>query len=365
MKKFGFIVHAVTAKDAARRYPFLQRWPDPLIELFMLMKGPSVVGRTSVITSPTGAVTQGVFVGVPMSTRMLQKLPLEFSYKRILKAIEIAAQEGAEVVGLGAHTACIGDGGITLNARSRVPVTSGNSYTVATAIEAGMDAVGRLYPNLDLRFEGVLAVVGATGAIGKTCAQMLKDRFAVTYLIGRDLDRTQAAAESIGLPLSTATTDVGIIRKAHLVISVTSSDTDVIKSEHLSPGTVVVDVARPRDVSFRVQKERQDVLVIEGGVVRVPGKPSFGLNFGFPPYDAYACMSETMVLALEGRCEAFTCGKDVSPEQVEEISRLATRQGFGLSGYRSFERRVEDEDVERIASLAAKRVGLLSDLIAY
>ncbi|HZH97861.1 MAG TPA: hypothetical protein VEX38_02725, partial [Fimbriimonadaceae bacterium] len=115
-------------------------------------------------------------------------------------------------------------------------------------------------------------------------------------------------------------------------------------------GSVVCDVARPRDVSVRVAKERPDVLVLEGGVVSVPGDVQFKLDFGFPPKTAYACMSETIMLALEDRAESFTLGKDVSVEQVEETQRLAARHGFELAGFRSFEKAVDSESIERAKS---------------
>ncbi len=87
--------------------------------------------------------------------------------------------------------------------------------------------------------------------------------------------------------------------------------------------------------------------MIEGGVVQVPGNVRFGFDFGFPGGTAYACMCETMMLALEGRAENFTLGKDVSVEQVDEITRIATKHGFRLAGFRSFERAVGEEAIDR------------------
>ena len=99
--------------------------------------------------------------------------------------------------------------------------------------------------------------------------------------------------------------------------------------------------------SGKVASERPDVLVIEGGVVAVPGNVDFGMSFGFPPKTAFACMSETMMLALEGKIENFTLGKDVSVEQVEETIRLADKHGFKLAGYRAFEREVTQDAIDR------------------
>ncbi|MCG0279034.1 MAG: shikimate dehydrogenase, partial [Thermanaeromonas sp.] len=121
-------------------------------------------------------------------------------------------------------------------------------------------------------------------------------------------------------------------------------------------GAVVCDVARPRDVSRRVAEERDDVLVIEGGVVEVPGEVDFHFNFGYPPGLAYACMAETMILALEGRLESFTLGRDLTVEQVDEISRLARKHGFRLAGLRSFERPLPEEKILAVRERAKKKL---------
>jgi hypothetical protein len=61
-----------------------------------------------------------------------------------------------------------------------------------------------------------------------------------------------------------------------------------------------------------------------------------------------------MLLALEGRCESFTLGKDVSLEQVEETQRMAARHGFRLAGFRSFERAVSEETIARVRENARR-----------
>ncbi len=141
------------------------------------------------------------------------------------------------------------------------------------------------------------------------------------------------------------------------MITVTSALEAIIHPEALKPGSVVCDVARPRDVSVLVAKTRPDVLVIEGGVISVPGDVEFNLNFGFPPKTAYACMAETMILALEGRYESFSLGRKLEVEKVKEISALAVKHGFTLAGFRCFERAVGDEEIERtrLAAEEARR----------
>lgn len=351
MTRFAFIIHPISARDVARKYPAARWFPDSWIEAFLKLKHPMILSKIEGIRSITGAETEGWFIGCPLTPRQMVggSLPLEFVYGRILECAEIAKKEGAELIGLGAFTSVVGDGGVTIAQRAPIAVTTGNSYTVATAIEGTLKACSDI--GFDTR-ESTLAVVGATGAIGRTCAKILGPRFARTFVVGRDLTRTHEVAAEV--ENAEGTIDLEVLREADAVISVTSSDAAIIQPEHLKPGSVVCDVARPRDVSVRVGKERPDVLVIEGGVVSVPGNVNFNFNFGFEPGTAYACMSETMMLALEGRAECFTLGKDVSVEQVEETQRLAAKHGFKLAGFRAFEKAVTEEAILRARSAREK-----------
>lgn len=343
MTRFGFVIHPLNARDVARKYPIARFLPDSVIEAVIRHKRSMVVSEITGVRSDTGATTEGWFIGCPLTpNQMTRTLPLEQVYDRIVECCEIAASQGAKIIGLGAFTSVVGDGGITIASRSPIAVTTGNSYTVATAIEGTLRACALL--EIDLP-NATLAVVGATGSIGKTCARVLAREFGRVILVGRNLAKTQAVVEEIGF--GEATTDVARIREADAVVTVTSTDAAVILPEHLKPGCVVCDVARPRDVSVRVGKERPDVLVIEGGVIRVPGDVRFNFDFGFPERTAYACMSETMILALEDRAENFTIGKDVSVAQVDEITRLAKKHGFELEKFRSFEKAVDEESIER------------------
>lgn len=350
MSRFAFVIHPISLRDVSRKFPIAKVLPDPLIEQFLRLKKPSVVSEISGITSKTGATTTGVFVGLPMTPKMMMQGNLELTYDKIVACAKVAEAEGCQIIGLGAFSSVVGDGGITIANRSNIAVTTGNSYTVATAIEGTLKAAALV--GIDPA-QSKLAVVGATGSIGKTCAELLSKQFSSTLLIGRDLERTEQALATV--ERGEATVDIRRLQEAHVVVTVTSSESAIVEPEHLMPCAVVCDVSRPRDVSVRVQKERPDVLVIEGGVVRVPGEVNFGFDFGFPPKTAYACMSETMMLALEERIENFTLGKSVSSNQVEQTWEMARKHGFELAGFRSFEKEVDSASIEQFRINRQKR----------
>jgi predicted amino acid dehydrogenase len=279
---------------------------------------------------------------------MLQ-LPEKIVYRKIIQTGQMAERLGAKILGLGAFTSVVGDGGITIARELDIPVTSGDSYTVATAVQALQKAASLL----DLPIgNSNAAVVGATGAIGRVCAEMLAGEVNRLYLIGRRptaLEELRGSLQGQNPPAELITsTTVEDFRNAQLILSVTSSVHALIQPEYLQPGSVICDVARPRDVAAKLAIARPDVLVIDGGMVEVPGKVNFHFDFGFPPGKAYACMAETMALALEGRFEDYTLGKQITRQRVEEITHMAEKHGFHLSGFRSFGRAVSEDTIERV-----------------
>ncbi|MGI6328130.1 MAG: shikimate dehydrogenase [Dethiobacteria bacterium] len=353
--KFAFILHPLTIDDVFRKYRFMKKWPVRWVESAVRKLPPLITSRITGISSPYGNL-EGLFVGVSLTSRQMLELPLEVTLQKIIAAGKKAAREGAKIVGLGAMTAVVGDGGITIARNLDIAVTTGNSYTVATALEGTQRATELM--GIDLE-RAEVAILGATGSIGSVCARILARKANYMTLIARNMPRMEKLAEGIlqdtGLAVKVTSNVNDAVRKADVIIAVSSAADSLIRPEDLKPGAVVCDVARPRDVSAQVAQTRDDVLVIEGGVVEVPGDVEFNFNFGFPPKTAYACMAETMILALENRFENYSLGREMTVRQIDEISALAAKHGFKLAGFRSFERALDNEAIERIKEKARLR----------
>jgi predicted amino acid dehydrogenase len=355
LTRFAFILHPLDVSDLARKYAFTRCLPGSWVEAAMGLMSPQDCGRITGVRSPTGAETEGWFVGCPLSARQLLNGNPDKCTDKIVQACNVAADLGAEVVGLGAFTSIVGDKGITIAERVGIGVTTGNSYTTATGLEGTLLAAERM--GIEPQ-QATAAILGATGSIGKIAAKLLAPQVGRLVLVGRNRETLDSLISELGdLPNVTVETDLTTaLKDADMIVAVTSSIEAIVQPEHLKPGAVVCDVARPRDVSKRVAEERDDVLVIEGGAVAVPGEPKIEFNFGFPPGMVYACMAETMMLALEGRTGDYSLGADLKQEQVEEMAGLAKKHGFKLGGFRSFERQMSDEDIEAIRRRAeAKR----------
>jgi fatty aldehyde-generating acyl-ACP reductase len=349
MEKFAFIIHALDTRDVARKYPVARFLPDSWVERLLRLIPPKVVSHITGVRSQTGAEAEGWFIGCPMTSRMLVEGDQSRAIQTIVRCGEIAQALGAGIVGLGAFTSVVGDAGLSVAEQLEIAVTTGNTYTVATALDGAIQAAALMETDVH---SAHAAVVGAGGSIGRVCARLLAPQVGRMTIVDRNVEalgelREQIAAESDVQVASDSDVAAGI-RDADIIVTVTSAVTPIIEPEMLKSGAVVCDVARPRDVSRRVAEARDDVLVIEGGVVAVPGEVDFHFDFGFPPKTAYACMSETMILALEGRYESYTLGRELAIERVHEMNRLAAKHGFRLAGFRSFERAVTDEEIERI-----------------
>lgn len=358
MNKFAFIIHPLEIDDVARKFSWAVKIPESLLEYFVKMIPPVKASYITGIKSRLGTEIEGFFVGVPLTSKQMISMPVNKVYKKIIKACKKAEELGAQMIGLGAFTSVVGDKGISIAREISTPITTGNSYTVATAIEGTKLAAEKMGYNLK---NCTLAVIGATGSIGRTASLILCKDVRKLILAARTEEKLQLLKEEI-LNINPEldieyTQDVNeAVRNSQIIISASGAVCPIIDPLSLLPGAVVCDVARPRDVAVKVAREREDVLVIEGGIVEVPGHVNFNFNFGYPPGTAYACMAETMMLTLEGMFDDYSLGPVIEIEKVEETLRLAEKHGFKLAGLRSFERALSDEKIDEIRRKAEEKM---------
>ncbi|HET8986976.1 MAG TPA: hypothetical protein VFN43_00560 [Humibacillus sp.] len=110
-------------------------------------------------------------------------------------------------------------------------------------------------------------------------------------------------------------------------------------------------MARPLDLSADDVAKRPDVLVVESGEIELPGDVHMK-DIGLPKGVAYACLAETVVLALEGRYETFTVGRNIEWAKVKEIYKLGLKHGMRLATISGVNGVFTDEDIARTRELA-------------
>ena len=383
VNRFAFLLHPLTVRDYANIDTSLSILSDRQVARLASCVAenfdPFVIGDAHVV-SKTGQTAYGEFIIVPRTAEELTQMPYYEAVSEIRTAVRIAQERGAKIIGLGAYTSIVTRGGLYLGDNGLPPLTTGNSYTAVAAkqsIEAALEMTGRRLST------SCTAVVGATGSIGRAISILLSQHVERLFLIGNPARPAESkrrlvqvsveilrSIQELGLQgksflkgtlageicdlllagrqdrgridwIGLATemgrrlcviTDTRDMRQslleADVVITSTNVAGDLAAPEYIKEGAVVCDISRPPNVSRAVRMSRPDIFVIDGGVVSLPGDSKISFTLDIDTGLAYACMAETMILALEHRFEDTSLGIDLDIDKVREMGWLADRHGF-------------------------------------
>lgn len=365
IRRFAFVIHPLSQEYIRKGFPVPKGTPKFVmnqVESLAAHLPPMIYCKMENIVSPTGAEAEGWLITVGGTPKeMLARSP-EFTYRRLLAAAKMAEKLGAQIMGLGAFTKVVGDAGVTVARRARIPITTGNSYSASGALWAAHDAMKRmglvkLHP-VDKHVMAKTMVIGATGSIGSVSARLLAMAFEEVVIAGRDIKKLERLKASIledtpNANVVCSTNYDELLGDMDMIVTSTSgAGKKILDITKVKPGCVITDVARPLDLPPEEVAKRPDVLVIESGEIELP-TPVKGLkNIGLPPNVIYACLAETIVLALEGRFEVFTIGRDTEWEKVKEIYKLGLKHGMKLAAISGANGVYTDEDIARVVDLA-------------
>jgi predicted amino acid dehydrogenase len=267
--------------------------------------------------------------------------------ERIQEAVDRAADQGCEVVALGAFTSILSRDGEALVAPPGVQLTTGNTLTVAT----GALQLRRACVQARLGREGApprLAVVGAAGNIGAglvahlTSPASAAPRFNEVLLLGRNRARLEAVRQRLldgwrarwghrAPPRLEISTELRDLARVDAVAIATNTNEPLIYPSHLEGrgAVVIADISTPSAVSAEARALPHVTVVPLAGLVSVPGAASFVMSAASAPGMAFCCAAEAMILGLEpGPTRALRLVGRVEPRHVERIDALARTHGF-------------------------------------
>ena len=367
VNRFAFVIHPLSQEyfKIVKPIEVLSQVSPPVLmntlEKAMAYAPPFVYSKVTGVKSPTGVEAEGWLISVGGTPKEIMSRSPEFTYRRLLDAARISKKLGAQIMGLGAFTKVVGDAGLTVARRAPLPITTGNSYSASGALWAAHDAVLRLglvpKPNHGDKVKFKAMVVGATGAIGSACARLLAMVAEELYMVSPETAKLLSLKESIRKETPDAKlflssqADKDIADMDMIVTATSGAGKKVLDIMKVKPGCVITDVARPLDLPPDQVAKRPDVLVIESGEIQLPGKVHMK-NIGLPKGVAYACLAETIVLALEGKFENYTVGRNIEWEKVREIYRLGRKHGMNLAAISGVNGPFSDADIRRVRKLA-------------
>lgn len=380
---FNILPDSVRQQGTAVREPWL-RWINSWTSR---MPDPACVFHIENFQSRSGAIAEGWLIATPLTPTQMIKMGSTAREQLMQSYIAEARKVGADIVGLGAFTSVISQGGLSI-ADCGLNLTTGNSLTAVASAESLLYQASRR----QRAAQGTFAVIGAAGSVGRVAAFHLAHRGAarlnlvgnatnqraitalravggeillhllqhgsVNCVMAETLRRAELAHHTRWLTRSpaveadyalaydelamlcqqrgiecpiTITTDLAKgLHDARYVLTATSAGRSFITPETFMHGAVVCDVARPLDVAKRVAEVRSDLLIYEGGLMCLPNNMRFGsLNvLGYPDGINLACLSESMVLALEGVSGHHSLGNRIDYAQALRILQLAHKHGF-------------------------------------
>lgn len=387
-RKVAFIGHFVNASDLVdwdRSFElFTGEEIEKLLEAVYPMISPFVSDRKTV-RSVAGQKVQFDLLGYVITSKIIgrhmRQKNLEPIIEKIYDCLNMAEENGCSVVGFGGFTSII-TGNCTHITMESSHYTTGNAFTTAMGLEAMLSETQKM--KIDLQ-QSTFAAVGAGGNIASVYCEFMAQRCKKVILVGAEgrleninrlalrifhsalvqlgspdeqvggiavafkdvlhpalrhnisdsitgnKDLFDLLKEQMGDEFPIVVTDnIHTVKTANLILSATNSPDPVLFPGMLGDEpTVICDIAVPYDVDASVY-EMENVKVIKGGIVRVPNNEDFKIpGVLLPKGTTYACMSETMLLGLEGINAHYSYG-DISLAQVNDVFQMAKKHGFRL-----------------------------------
>jgi acetylornithine/succinyldiaminopimelate/putrescine aminotransferase/predicted amino acid dehydrogenase len=337
-RRWAFLIHYTRPEDVRVTEPGLARLSDDELRTFRERVSQLPAGvclRAPVVRSATGAEAEGFILALPLLPEEMLRRGRRRMVAAIRRGVDLAARLGADVVGLGGFTTPLSGRGTAVLGRGPL-VTTGNALTAAAAFQVAameMAARGRRWAQLRV------AVLGARGSVGALLARLVaREQPRQLVLFGNphsDPAPLQALAVDLGraCAATTASRDPHAIAACDLVLSATGAARPVLDGLTLQEGAVVCDVARPPDAG-PITRGRADLTILDGGLVGLPDPTlAFGPGNlqGLPPGIALACLSETILHALEGTRTNFGVGDDIPVAEADWALEMCRRHGFQVA----------------------------------
>ncbi len=348
ISKFGFIVHC--RKTSELRYvlakyslsPFAL-FPEKLLKKRCL-GSPYIedIFTFRKVVSDKGAECMGkAFCIVQSPEQLLEDQTM--STELVKRACRMAQDWGAEMIGLGALCAVVGARGVEAAQSCSAAVTTGNSLTVYATIVCFEKIMEQLQTD---PHSHKIVIVGFPGSIGLAITRILSSRGFNLVVVSRQNTRfLNRFLENMPSSIEVAKDLDEALKKSRVIFSATSAG-NIIDPDRLLPGTVVFDIAQPKDVIYK-KDCRKDVLIIDAGLISLPGSTTDKYYYsGLGVNDIPSCLGETMTLTLEKRWEQFSMGRELLPDKVFEIGNLSASHGFIFDSFRSYQKPIKEENID-------------------
>lgn len=353
---FAFLVHPRDRRDIYRKIPFLRNAPEFLQRAFEYFWFPASVSRITGLKDHNGDLITGYVISIPMTAATMLR-HRERALRQIRRAVHLARNRGARIIGLGALTASLTHGGMQLRDIRHVAITTGHAYTGYTVTETLLSFVKMSAHPLAMHR---IAIVGAAGSIGSITAELLV-RAGVRKLALIDVPRKRERVDALMRKLAAHAPDgfyeyhesLDVLVHASFIVTATNTPEALVRNEHVAPGTVIVDDAQPSDIAPELL-DRADVIVAAAGAVFTPNiKTNFPMGLRGAE-DNYCCLAEVLILAHQRRTDHFVLDRPTLT-MVDYVAETGRKLAFHPAIHQNSRGHIEHAHIHRVIELLDAR----------
>jgi len=363
MNKFAFIGHPIDLNhlySLTGRWSFLvRRLPRHILYNILAKAPPYKYYEIKEMRSSSGSVASGFVIICPLLPQQVALLGEKTVIDKVVQAVRLAEKLGAKMAILGGFTSIVGNEGEVVSKRVNIAVTSGNTYTACLAIKG----IERAAEKMGLKLgDATLAVIGATGDIGSICTKVFSKKVKKLNIVARNEKLLKGFGDLIS---RTGNSSVEVfkrtrdaVRDADIILTVTSAVSVLIEPGDLKPGAIVCDVAIPANVAKEMSVARNDVLAFEGGLARPYFMDDIKRNKwqrATPPNSIFGCLSEGILLALDGRFENYSIGRgNITEAKIKEMFEIEKKHGFDVADFFCGHKLFTEDDIRNIRKNAER-----------
>jgi len=323
MKSFAFIISPKTAGQLKYLWPSIKIIPDCIVRC--CVKNLKVI-RIKKIQSMQGKEISGFLILSPLLSKQIPGSEEDYILDKIIANGAIAESLGAKIIGLDYFASEVADKEYKNLARNlKIPVTTGSALTAWSIFEAVFRVAKA--KKIDLQ-KSTLGIIGADNSIGNLCARKFSLYVSRISIAGKQMDKLENLRETI-IELNPIEAIIEeepqkIIKDADIVINTNCCEGNALDLKGLKPNAILCAIA----LSYNKTRPRQDITIIQAGLIKLPRPDKLGINFDLPRGIIYAPMAEAMLLTFAERFVSYSLGENINLDKLEEIADLAVRYGF-------------------------------------
>jgi fatty aldehyde-generating acyl-ACP reductase len=344
---FAYIDQPITEQEFIKRFPVTKFVPEAMISGLLRFAPPYRTGYLKVDDAKKD-FPQGLILACPFTRSQMATLPEILVKKKLIRASRLAQKQGADFIGLGPYPAILGDAVTAMAHRLKIPVTTGKRYTVIAAIEGMKMAAAVMGHSLD---KVNVVLIGAETSCGGVCASLLASEVNNLTLVGENEAVLHRIAEHIlyeyGLVTRISMNIKLSLKNADIVIINEAPKNFLVRPADLKIGAVVCDMSFAKNCSNKALEARNDVLIIDGGLIELPGDLEFEFNGDSGSVQRRVCagLAETIILAMQKEYKNFTLERESDLKKVIQIRQMAKKHGFKVVGFHRSKQAVTENEI--------------------